>query len=561
MNGKNFSKKMLVLLLTFLLIFSGFTPALAQESESLIIYHTNDVHARVEGTETEVGYAKISGLVMAEKEAGKNVLLLDAGDATHGQSIGNLSQGESIIKIMNLAEYDGMTVGNHDFNYGKERLLELKGIADFPVMGANILTTDGETYLDEYFIKEIAGKKILILGLSTPETLYKSHPKNTIGLEFVDPAEIAEKIVEANRSEVDFIIALSHLGQEGDYTSIDLAEKVNGIDLIIDGHSHDKEEVKIGNTIIVQTGEYGKSLGKVDISFEGENFSISSSILETSDLSEVEEDPAVIALIAKYLEEVDLVQSEIIGRTTVKLEGTRDIVRTSETNLGNLITDSILSKSGADLALTNGGGIRASIEIGDITRKNVFDVLPFGNLIAVKDVPGSAIKDMLEFSVRLYPESNGGFLHASGVTFAFDESKEPLNRVHDIKIQGETLDPNKTYKLATNDFMAAGGDGYTMLGEYPITAEMVSLEEALADYIAEIGGTVSIEKENRIRIEAMQEEQEQQQEKNVYIVKPGDNLSRIAYKYGMTWQDLQKVNNLKDPNLIFPDQEIIIPAA
>jgi 2',3'-cyclic-nucleotide 2'-phosphodiesterase (5'-nucleotidase family) len=556
---KDYSKKLLVLLLSLMLVLPGFTPALAQESQGLTIYHTNDVHARVEGTDTQVGYGKIAGLVLSEKNEGKNVLLLDAGDATHGQSIAILSEGESIIKLMNLAGYDGMTAGNHDFNYGKERLSELKELADFPLMGANVLTSEGKNYLDDYFIKEIAGKKILILGLSTPETLYKSHPKNTEGLVFIDPAETAKQILATNRSKVDFVIALSHLGQEGNYTSKMLAEKVSGIDLIIDGHSHDKGEIKVGNTVIVQTGEYGGSLGKVEITFTGDTPQISSSILEVSDLSEIIAKQDVLDLIAEYQKEVDLVQSEVIGRSTVKLEGTRDLVRTSETNLGNLITDAILSKSGADLVLTNGGGIRASIEAGDITRKNVFDVLPFGNLIAVKEVPGSVIKDMLEFSVRLYPESNGGFLHSAGLTFAFDESKEPLSRVHDIKIQGKALEANKMYKLATNDFMAAGGDGYTMMSNYPIVAEMVSLEEALADYIAEIGGTISIQKQNRIRVEAMKDVV--QKEQNIYIVKSGDSLSKIAAQYGMTWQDLQKVNNLKNPNLIFPEQKIIIPAA
>ncbi len=554
-----YSKKLLVLLLSLILILSGFSPALAQENQSIIIYHTNDVHARVEGTDSQIGYAKIAGLVLAEKDAGKNVLLLDAGDATHGQSIANLSNGESIIKIMNLAGYEGMTAGNHDFNYGKENLLELRDLADFPLMGANVLTSEGKNFLDDYFIKEIAGKKILILGLSTPETLYKSHPKNTEGLVFIDPVETAKQILAINRSKVDFVIALSHLGQEGNYTSNLLAEEVSGIDLIIDGHSHDKGEVKVGDTVIVQTGEYGGSLGKVEVTFTGDTPNIASSILQASDLIDIEPKEDVVNLISEYKETVDLIQSEIIGKTTVKLEGTRDMVRTGETNLGNLITDAILSKSGADLVLTNGGGIRASIEPGDITRKNVFDVLPFGNLIAVKEVPGSVIKDMLEFSVRLYPESNGGFLHAAGVTFAFDESKEPLSRVHDVKIQGQALDANKIYTLATNDFLAAGGDGYTMLGDYPVTAEMVSLEEALADYIAEIGGTVSIQKQNRIRVEAMKETM--QKERNIYIVKSGDSLSKIAAQYGMTWQDLQKVNNLKNPNLIFPEQEIIIPAA
>lgn len=554
-----YSKKLLVLLLSLILILSGFSPALAQENQSIIIYHTNDVHARVEGTDSQIGYAKIAGLVLADKDAGKNVLLLDAGDATHGQSIANLSNGESIIKIMNLAGYEGMTAGNHDFNYGKENLLELRDLADFPLMGANVLTSEGKNFLDDYFIKEIAGKKILILGLSTPETLYKSHPKNTEGLVFIDPVETAKQILAINRSKVDFVIALSHLGQEGNYTSNLLAEEVSGIDLIIDGHSHDKGEVKVGDTVIVQTGEYGGSLGKVEVTFTGDTPNIASSILQASDLIDIEPKEDVVNLISEYKEAVDLIQSEVIGKTTVKLEGTRDMVRTGETNLGNLITDAILSKSGADLVLTNGGGIRASIEPGDITRKNVFDVLPFGNLIAVKEVPGSVIKDMLEFSVRLYPESNGGFLHAAGVTFAFDESKEPLSRVHDVKIQGQALDANKIYTLATNDFLAAGGDGYTMLGDYPVTAEMVSLEEALADYIAEIGGTVSIQKQNRIRVEAMQETM--QKERNIYIVKSGDSLSKIAAQYGMTWQDLQKVNNLKNPNLIFPEQEIIIPAA
>ena len=558
MNRNNVSKKLIVLMLSFLLIFSGLTPALAQGTESLLIYHTNDVHARVEGTAAQVGYGKIAGFISAEKSAGKNILLLDAGDAFHGQSIANLSTGESIVKIMNQTGYDGMTAGNHDFNYGKERLLELKELAEFPIMGANVLTASGENFLDTYFVKEIAGKKILVMGLSTPETLYKSHPQNTEGLVFIDPVETAKQIVSSNRSKVDLIIALSHLGQEGDFTSNMLAEKVSGIDLIIDSHSHDKGELKIGSTVIIQTGEYGLNLGKVEILFSGETFTIASSLIDAAALTETEENKDVVATIAQYKEAVDTVQAEIIGKTTVKLEGTRDLVRTQETNLGNLVTNAILNKSGADLALTNGGGIRASIEAGDITRKHVFDVLPFGNLIAVKDVPGSVIKDMLEFSVRLYPEANGGFLHGAGITFAFDETKAPLSRVHDIKIKGVALDPNKIYSLATNDFMAAGGDGYTMLGNYPITAETVSLEEALADYITSLGGTISVQKENRIRIEVMQT---QQQTGNVYRVKSGDSLSKIAAQYGMTWQDLQKVNNLRNPNLIYPNQEIIIPAA
>lgn len=558
MKEKQFSQKILVLLLAFLLIFTVLTPALGQNNSSIVIYHTNDVHGRIEKTDSQVGYARIANLIEKEKAMGNKILLLDAGDATHGQSIANLSQGESVIKVMNLVGYDGMTAGNHDFNYGQKQLLELAKLANFPIMGANILTEKGDNFLKNYFIKEIGGKKILIMGLSTPETLYKSHPKNTEGLLFLDPIEIAKQIVSENRSKVDFVIALSHLGQEGNYTSTMLAENVSGIDLIIDGHSHDKGELKVGKTTIVQTGEYGKGLGKILLKFKDDGFTLTSSILEVKDFEDVMDNEKVLEIITAYQKEVSDIHSEVIGKTIVKLEGTRDLVRTQETNLGNLITDAILSKTGADVVLTNGGGIRASIEAGDITRKDVFEVLPFGNLIAVKDVPGSVIKEMLEYSSRLYPEANGGFLHVAGITFAIDETQEALNRVHDVKINGEKLILDKIYSLATNDFLAAGGDGYTVLKTYPVTAELVSMEEALADYITAIGGTVTTGIENRIRIEEMKTDQAISK---LYIVKPGDNLSKIAYQYGMTWQDLQKVNKLKNPNLIYPNQNIIIPAA
>lgn len=557
MTQKSFPKKILVFLLAFMLVFTGLTPALAQESSSIIIYHTNDIHGRINKSDSQIGCTRITTLVEAEKELGKNILLLDAGDTIHGKSIVNLSQGESVIQIMNQMKYDGMTAGNHDFNYGQERLLELIELANFPIMGANVLTENGDNFLESYFIKEFDGKKILIMGLSTPETLFKSHPKNTEGLIFLDPIERAKQIIAENRSDVDFVIALSHLGQEGDYTSIDLAEKVNGIDLIIDGHSHHKGELIANDTIIVQTGEYGQGLGKVVLKFNGENFTLSSSVLEVVDFETIEENKEVLDIFADYQEDVDTVFNEIIGQTTILLQGDREFVRRQETNLGNLVTDAILSATEADLVLTNGGGIRASIEPGNITRKDIFEVLPFGNLIAVKDVPGSAIKEMLEFSARLYPESNGGFLQVAGITFAIDETKEPLMRIHDVKINGEKLDPAKIYSLATNDFVAAGGDDYKLLANYPITAELISLEEALADYIIDIGGLVTAKEEHRIRIEEMKTEQIKE---NMYIVKPGDNLSKIASQYSLTWQDLQKVNKLKNPNLIFPNQKIIIPA-
>ena len=236
MKGTYLSRRLLALLLATTLLLSLFTFAAAEDAEvKLVIFHTNDVHSRIEGTASIVGHAKISAIVQAEKALGNNVLLLDAGDATHGQSIGNLSLGAAVIEVMNAAGYHAMTAGNHDFNYGQERLLELAEFADFPILAANVLNSDATPFLPQYIIREFGGIKVAIFGLATPETLFKTHPKNVEGLTFVDPAETAAEMVALLSGQADFIIALSHLGQDGDFTSSMVAEAVPGIHLIIDG--------------------------------------------------------------------------------------------------------------------------------------------------------------------------------------------------------------------------------------------------------------------------------------------------------------------------------------
>ena len=566
------SKRFLALLLVTTLVFSLVSVAVAEEQPlTLVILHTNDVHSRVDTATAQLGYARLATMVQTQKASNDHVLLLDAGDALHGQSIANLSSGESIVEMMNLVGYDAMVAGNHDFNFGQDRLLELESLADFAILGANVLRPDGTTLLQEYVIKEIGTKKVLIFGLSTPETTFKTHPKNVTGLTFADPVATATQIVAKFGGSVDFIIALSHLGLEGDYTSLMVAEQVEGIDLIIDGHSHDKGAMTVGDTVIVQTGEYSANLGKVQVTFSKDSFVIDTSLVSAADASAVVEDLAVLELLSHYKAEVNAIQSIVIGSTQVLLEGTRDMVRTRETNLGNLITDAILDISGANVALTNGGGMRVSIAAGEISRKMVFDVLPFGNLIVVKEVPGSIIMEMLEVGARLYPAANGAFLHTAGLTYSIDASKPALERVHSVMINAQPLQLDKTYLLATNDFMAAGGDGYVMLKDYPIYAEMISLEEALAEYVAKLGGSVAPTVEGRITVEltpvvvieptpVVVEPAPVVVQPLAYVVQPGDVLWRIARQHGTTWQALQQFNSLKNANLIYPKQVILIPA-
>lgn len=557
--------KSLAFLLAVVLVLSLCGGVAAEDRPvTLVILHTNDIHSRVDVTTAQWGYAKIATVASEERSKNEHVLLLDAGDALHGQSIANLSMGESIVEAMNLAGYDAMVAGNHDFNFGQERLLELATLADFPILGANVVRANDAPLLREYIIKQIGSKKVLLFGISTPETTYKTHPKNVEGLNFADPIAIAQRIVAVWGDKVDLVIALSHLGLEGDYTSTMLAEQVPGIDLIIDGHSHDKGSVIVGDTVIAQTGEYSANIGKVEITFGANGHEIFTSLIPATDATNVTADSAVLDLLSRYKAEVDAIQAVVIGSTEVLLEGTRDLVRTRETNLGNLITDAILDVSGAQVVLTNGGGIRASIPAGKITRKQVFDVLPFGNLIVVKEVPGSVIKEMLETGSRLYPASNGAFLHTAGLTYCIDDSKPSMERVHSVMVNGKPLMLDQKYQLATNDFMAAGGDGYTVLANYPIYAEMISLEEALAEYLNKVGDSVAPQAEGRIKVAPMPEGvteivAPEAPVQKTYIVQSGDVLWKIAQKFNTTWQILQQLNTIKNPSLIYPGQSIIVP--
>jgi 5'-nucleotidase len=466
----------------------------AAEEEVLIsIVHTNDTHARVEaGSYDGMGLDKVATIVNNVKAANPNTLVLDAGDALHGQTIATLVEGESIIKIFNEIGYDAMTAGNHDFNYGKERLLELADMANFPILGANVYKANYENFLPEYVIKEVGGVKVGIFGLATPETKFKSHPKNTEGLEFFDSVIIGKLMVAKLQDKADVIVALSHLGLDQSSTERSdlIAEYVDGIDLIVDGHSHTvlEEGMMVGDTMIVQAGEYDKNVGRVDILVKnGKVSSMTAKLITKEEGEALEADPGVVAIVEEIKEANDLITEEIIGSTEIKLEGAREFVRTGETNLGNLITDSMVEFTGADVALTNGGGIRDSIQIGDITVGDVITVLPFGNYVVTIDVTGAELVEALEHGLQAYPETLGAFPHIAGMNVVFDPSQEVGSRVVEVTVDGEELDMEATYSLATNDFLAAGGDDYTMFGGKELTALYPGLDEILIEYIKEYG--------------------------------------------------------------------------
>jgi 2',3'-cyclic-nucleotide 2'-phosphodiesterase (5'-nucleotidase family) len=590
-----FSKRFLSMVLIAVLVLSQVAIVSADESADstekvtkITLLHTNDSHSRVfEGKYDGMGFAKLSTLVKQQEEKNANTLLLDAGDTFHGLTFATLSKGESIAKVLNEVGYDGLAAGNHDFNYGYERLLELTEIVEFPVLSANVIYEDtGELVLPPYMIKEVDGIKLGIFGLSTPETHYKTHPKNVEGLTFTDPVEAANKMVaELNELGVDAVIALSHLGtdESSTDTSIKVAEGAPGIALIIDGHSHTVDNIGVSNTKIVSAGEYLKNLGVVELEFTGKELtSINASLITKEDAENIEPDADVQAVIDAIETAQEALLAEVAGETTVALDGERDTVRKGESNLGNLITDAMLDVTGADFALTNGGGIRASIDAGEITKGEVITVLPFGNYIQTKAVTGTDVKAALENGASGYPANHGAFAHVAGLTYAIDDTKPAGERVHSIMIQGEPIEMDKTYSMATNDFLAAGGDNYTMFKDLVHTGDYPALDEAVITYIKD-RGTIAPEIEGRIVVKAMadatdentntdtttdtatenttetNETTETTTEYGVYVVKSGDTLAKIAARYGTTWETLQQLNNLDNPHLIFPAQELIVP--
>ena len=480
-----------------------------EKDKEITIFHTNDVHSRVDN------YSKVKAYINNYD----NKLLVDAGDTFHGQSIATLEFGSSIAKILKAMGYSAMVPGNHDFNYGQDRLKELGEEAGVKILAANI-KENGIAKYDEYTIEEINGVKIGIFGIATPETAYKTNPNNVTGLDFGTKDSIikdAEIMVSKLKVEgANIIIALSHLGVDSDSTvkSTDIAKAVNGIDLIIDGHSHSilenySEFNNNNETKIASTGEYLKGLGQVTVSFD-EDLQVENIDLKTVDTNTlVEEDAEISNLINSIKENQQDILNEVVGSTPIKLEGARELVRSGHTNLGRLITSAMLNETGADIAITNGGGIRDSIEAGDITKDSIIKVLPFGNYIVTKKVKGSDIVAALEHGMV---EGSGSFAHFAGITVESkkesDEQGVIRHKVLSVKINGDDLDLNKEYVLATNDFMAVGGDGYTMFSNYPTLNEYSALDESLIKYIEKVGseGIIAIDKEERLIVKGASDE-------------------------------------------------------
>ena len=546
MNKKVFACLLAVVMLLGLIVVPAAAKAEGEEAKEIVILYTNDVHC---GIVDGLGYAGVARVKAAFEAAGKEVILVDNGDATQGDVIGTLSKGEAIVELMNAVGYDVATIGNHEFDYGMEQFNKNVSLAKFQYVCCNFLNDKGEAVLKPYTIVEKAGKKIAFVGIDTPEAFTKSTPVyfqdgegNYIfsfceGNNGQDLYDKVQETVDAARAEgADYVIAMAHLGidyQRAPWMSTDVITNTTGIDAVLDGHSHsviagDAVKNKDGeNVILTSTGTKLDNVGIFTIDGEGK---MSSMLLDADAIKFMDavgaltEDNGAGEAVAAAIAKNDELVNTVVAKTSVTLTTTDPvavdekgnairIVRSQETNLGDLCADAYRAMGQADIAFVNGGGIRANINEGDITYGQIIKVHPYGNALCVVEATGQEILDALELSVCSLPGESGGFLHVSGLKFSVDMNVDSTvvkdekkmfvevagdRRIKDVEVLQEDgtyapIDPNKTYTLACHNYLLRDmGDGYTMFADNNFLQEDVMLDnQVLINYIVEkLGGTV-----------------------------------------------------------------------
>jgi 2',3'-cyclic-nucleotide 2'-phosphodiesterase (5'-nucleotidase family) len=454
---------------TIVLVLTGFlllcsTSLWAKDIEIRILY-INDFHGfaqgyNLPGTNEHRGNIACLAALTEKLRMEKPSLLVASGDMIQGDNWANFFQGKSVIDLMNQMSFDAMSVGNHEFDYGSEILKERIMEANFPVLGANVRGMGN--FLQPYVIREIEGIRIALIGIITEDTPVTTNPKNVAGLTFASPGATLPALISKIQKEADVIIVLSHIGFNADRQ---LASAVSDIDVIIGGHSHTRVDkpVLIGKTVVVQDYEHGKTLGVLDLTISDGKVVRTSGYLTDIKPDSMPKDKTIADNGTLYQARVDAVMQDTVGETKTDLDGVN--VRKAETNLGNFIADVMKEASGSNGAIINGGTIRRGASKGILKVSDIYSIVPFDNYIVAIRLHGKQIRDTLEHGVSAIADDGGRFPQISGIRFTFKPNQKTGSRVSDIFIGNAPLDPEKEYTIATNDFLAAGGDGFKAFGE------------------------------------------------------------------------------------------------
>ncbi|MFO7849858.1 MAG: 5'-nucleotidase C-terminal domain-containing protein [Spirochaetia bacterium] len=523
-------RTLLFLITVVLLVFTGCattgTPEVEEEAEvkSLTILHTNDHHGHplkfFQYPAPDLGGLPARATMVQEsREAHKNVLVLDAGDVNTGRPESNFFDAWPDFIGYNYIGYDAMAVGNHEFDLNREKMMNQEQISAFPWLSANIKGPDGDNLFEPYIIKEYDGLKVAILGLCTRKTVDIGNPEYIGDLTFQDEVEAANEYMPELQEKADIVIGLVHMGWYDDESEGTgrLAANVDGFDLIIGGHSHDRMEKPeyVNDTPIVMAYQWGLVVGKGVMkvqngevrSFDWESVPIN--LKEEKEVDgeeqfvythkEYPEDEELLAKLEPYANQVEEELSKVVGEATGNFSN--EMVRKQETALGDMVADSMewyTQDQDVDFAIQNGGGIRTDLPEGEIEKGTIYEVLPFDNSVMVLTMDGSDVQELFDY-IATISRGEGAFPQISeSVNFTINYD---TGECEDIRINGEPLDTDKTYKIATNSYMAAGGDGYSMFKNAENSYDTSKFQrDVFIEYVQEIGEPISPDVDDRIEI-------------------------------------------------------------
>lgn len=519
----------LILVVAFVLAILLWGQLTVEPGKKITILNTNDLQGQItplienkNNKKTEVGgLARIATKVDSIKDSENNVILLDAGDTIQGTLFTKIYGGSQIGHLMSRIRYDAVTIGEHDFDKGPEGLKSYIEAANYPFLGANIDISKSKVLkglIVPYVILDVKGIKVAIFGLTTPDA--NLYSKTGAEVVITDPVEAARKVVGELQSKSDIIIALTHIGLINDKT---LASSVNGIDIIVGGHSKTKLSVPIivnnhdgHQTVIVQAKNQGRYLGKLDVAIKDKKVKLIDYKLIPID-STITPDIDYAMLIDKFDKKLKEEAARTIGLTNVPLDSIKSHIRTGETNLGDLIADSIREAfPEADISFVNSGGIRGDkvYPIGKISLADIWEMNAYENKVVIVSLTGKQIKEVLERAVSSLPISKGSFLQVSGLSYVVDLTGKPqelsVDRTHikyegdriiNIKFKGKKLEADKIYKVLVNDFMISGGDGFITLKKGKnIVFTNKSQADIVINYIKD-HSPITLKSQDRITIE------------------------------------------------------------
>lgn len=488
--------RLFYLLLSLILVWNA--PSVRTESADVVFFYTTDTHGHIASDAETVGLDMIAGI----KSQTPHALLLDAGDFLLGTPLATMSKGKDVVAFMKKAGYFAAAVGNHEFDYGMEDVLERKREAEsepdpMPLLSANVRYANGGLVFSPEARHRLNGVQICVFGLTTEESVSMISADLAGKLVFDDALAAARDISARQRGEgCEIIVALSHIGSQasGSVRSADIAA-LEDIDVVIDGHSHVVLEQKTQRgSMLVSPGAHGRFLGKLQISYDkeaGKIIRMRNTLLRPEDTVGYAPDRELTGDIFGLIKQQETLLGQIIGYSANPLDGSRKKNRREGTPLGALFADTAREAYGSDIAIINGGGLRQGVRAGKVSLRDIVSVLPFDNQVVSLKLTGSELLEVLEHGVSMLPELSGAFPQVSGMKIVVDASLAPGNRIVSVTLDdGSPLDEAKEYNLATYSYLALGGDDYPVLSGKRWLDSSVSAQEAAVRFFKKHGTSV-----------------------------------------------------------------------